>query len=235
MSDGLGIRGLGTDLVEIDRFRLAMARRACSRSGCSATTSAYAYRQHDPVPRLAVRFGAKEATMKALGVGLAERVRFHDVEVVRDDGGAPSLALHGKAAALARERGVHRLAPLAHAHRHDGDGRRHRGGLRGTVMGPVLTPAEMGDADRRTIAAGTPVEVLMDRAGRAVAWEVVGSWAVRTVVAPSSSAARATTAATGSSRPTRSRDGDAHASRARRRRRPPPCARACAQLTSLST
>jgi hydroxyethylthiazole kinase-like uncharacterized protein yjeF len=37
---------------------------------------------------------------------------------------------------------------------------------------PVLTPEAMGDADRRTIEAGTPVEVLMERAGRAVAWEV---------------------------------------------------------------
>jgi NAD(P)H-hydrate epimerase len=37
---------------------------------------------------------------------------------------------------------------------------------------PVVTPAEMAECDRRTIAAGTPVEVLMDRAGRAVAWEV---------------------------------------------------------------
>jgi hydroxyethylthiazole kinase-like uncharacterized protein yjeF len=39
-------------------------------------------------------------------------------------------------------------------------------------MEPILTPAEMADADTRTIAAGTPVEVLMDRAGTAVAWAV---------------------------------------------------------------
>jgi ADP-dependent NAD(P)H-hydrate dehydratase / NAD(P)H-hydrate epimerase len=39
-------------------------------------------------------------------------------------------------------------------------------------MEPVVTPEQMGEADRRTIAAGTPVEVLIERAGRAVAWHV---------------------------------------------------------------
>ena len=37
-------------------------------------------------------------------------------------------------------------------------------------MQPILTPEAMGRADRRTIEAGTPVEALMERAGRAVAW-----------------------------------------------------------------
>jgi ADP-dependent NAD(P)H-hydrate dehydratase / NAD(P)H-hydrate epimerase len=53
-------------------------------------------------------------------------------------------------------------------------------------MRPVLTPAEMGEADRRTIVAGTPVDVLMERAGRAVAWavrrEMGGTYGRRVVV-----------------------------------------------------
>ena len=103
----LGIRGLGTDLVEIERFRLALQRRASLPDRLFTDgEQRYAYEHHDPVSRLAVRFGAKEAVMKALGAGLGS-FAFRDVEVVRDDdSGAPSLALHGAAAALAEARGV---------------------------------------------------------------------------------------------------------------------------------
>jgi holo-[acyl-carrier protein] synthase len=103
----MGIRGLGTDLVEIERFRLALQRRASLPDRLFTDGERrYAYEHHDPVSRLAVRFGAKEAVMKALGAGLGA-FGFRDVEVVRDDdSGAPALALHGAAAELATTRGV---------------------------------------------------------------------------------------------------------------------------------
>jgi len=106
MADALGIRGLGTDLVEIARFRLALSRRVhLSDRLFTAGEQEYAFGQHDPVHSLAARFGAKEAVMKALGAGLGA-FAFRDVEVVRADSGEPSLALHGAAAARAEERGV---------------------------------------------------------------------------------------------------------------------------------
>jgi len=106
MTEGLGVRGLGTDLVEIERFRLALARRSTLPDRLFTDgEQEYAYGQHDPVHSLAARFGAKEAVMKALGAGLGA-FAFREVEVVRDDSGAPALVLHGAAAALAADRGV---------------------------------------------------------------------------------------------------------------------------------
>lgn len=68
---------------------------------------AYAARAVDPGQRLAARFAAKEALSKALGVGIGA-LSWRDVEVVRDDNGAPELSLTGRAAALAAGRGVDR-------------------------------------------------------------------------------------------------------------------------------
>ncbi len=66
---------------------------------------AYAEAVRDPAQRYAARFAAKEAAMKALGVGLGA-VDWHDLEVVRADSGRPELVVTGRAAALAAERGV---------------------------------------------------------------------------------------------------------------------------------
>lgn len=100
------VLGIGVDLVECDRFRLALERRA--RIGERLFSDAereYAYRHREPVPHLAARFAVKEAVMKAMGVGLW-KFAMRDVEVLRRPSGQPEIALHAKAAELAEQRGV---------------------------------------------------------------------------------------------------------------------------------
>ena len=67
----------------------------------------YVAPQADPVPSLAVRFAAREAVMKSLGLGLGA-FGFHDVWVERSDSGAPFLQITGKALGLAEQAGVRR-------------------------------------------------------------------------------------------------------------------------------
>jgi len=101
-----GVIGLGLDAVEVDRFRRVLQRTpGVARRLFTDTERAYGARASDPTQRLAARFAAKEATMKALGVGLGS-FRFRDVEVVKAPSGAPSLRLTGRAAQLAEELGV---------------------------------------------------------------------------------------------------------------------------------
>jgi holo-[acyl-carrier protein] synthase len=107
--------GVGTDLVEVERFRKAISRTASLADRLfSEDERAYAGDQQDPAKSLAARFAAKEAAMKALRVGLGD-VDFHDIEVVRQEGGAPMLAVRGRAERLATARGVTEwLVSLSH-------------------------------------------------------------------------------------------------------------------------
>ncbi len=61
----------------------------------------------DPA-RLAARFAAKEATMKALGSG--EGMRLTDIELRREPSGQVRIELSGRPAELASEAGFERLA-----------------------------------------------------------------------------------------------------------------------------
>ena len=97
--------GVGIDAVDVARFSLILRRRPgfeervftpLERSTCGGAPG-----------RLAARFAAKEATMKALGVGLGA-FAFHDVEVEREASGRPVLLVVGRAAALAEAAGVRR-------------------------------------------------------------------------------------------------------------------------------
>jgi holo-[acyl-carrier protein] synthase len=103
------VLGVGIDLVEVARIAGLLARhpdrfvdRICGPA--EVDRSRTALDQH-----VAGLFAAKEAVMKALGTGWAEGVGFRDVEVVRGPAGAPTVRLHGAAAAHAERLGAQRV------------------------------------------------------------------------------------------------------------------------------
>ncbi len=98
--------GIGVDAVEIERFRRSLQRTPSMRDRLFTPHELeYVEPKADPVPSLAARFAAREAVMKALGVGLGA-FGFHDVWVTRAPSGAPSLAFTGAALTLATAAGV---------------------------------------------------------------------------------------------------------------------------------
>jgi holo-[acyl-carrier protein] synthase len=107
--------GVGLDAVDVERFRAVLTRRPrlVERVFTDAERHSTGARA-DPVPGLAARFAAKEATMKALGVGLGA-LGFHDVEIATAPSGAPELVLSGRALHLAADAGVSKcLVSLTH-------------------------------------------------------------------------------------------------------------------------
>ena len=104
---------LGQDLVDVGRFRRALARqeRGFRRRVLTAAEWAWSASEADPVPRAAACFAAKEAAFKALGTGWGAGVGWQDVEVVED---GSALKLSGRAEALAAEAGLVLTVSLAH-------------------------------------------------------------------------------------------------------------------------
>ncbi|GMV81141.1 MAG: holo-[acyl-carrier-protein] synthase [Planctomycetota bacterium] len=102
------IVGLGLDIVELDRIRAIYQRHPerFPRRILTEAEAAYVLRHKDPTERLAGRWAAKEAALKALGTGLAAGIRWRDVEILPDARGKPCLHLHAKARDRAAELGA---------------------------------------------------------------------------------------------------------------------------------
>ena len=102
----MAVKGIGIDAVDIERFRTSLLRTPTMRERLfTASELAYVAPKLDPVPSLAARFAAREAVMKAMGLGLGA-FGFHEVWVDRAESGVPSLAITGRALELAIDRGI---------------------------------------------------------------------------------------------------------------------------------
>jgi holo-[acyl-carrier protein] synthase len=91
----------GVDLVAVDAFARLLAREG-PRFADAVFTADEQAACSGQAERLASRFAAKEAVLKALGVGV-DRVRLSDIEVRNAASGRPAVQLHGEAAALAAQ------------------------------------------------------------------------------------------------------------------------------------
>lgn len=102
----MSVVGVGTDAVDIARARDILDRHGerATRRFLTDLEAHYVNGSALPARHFASRLAAKEATYKALqSLPGARGIGWLDIEVIRDDEGAPSLQLHGLAARVAAQ------------------------------------------------------------------------------------------------------------------------------------
>jgi len=110
------VRGLGIDIVEIERLRRSMSRTmGFAERVFDPGEIEYCRSMADPARHFAARFAAKEAVMKALGTGWSQGVAFKDIVVDHPEAGPPEVRLSGASAERFAELGGQRiLLSLSH-------------------------------------------------------------------------------------------------------------------------
>jgi len=100
-------KGVGIDIVEVERLRRAVCRNPAAFGG-----GFYPWRMAILLwggkinfPSLAARFAGKEAVLKALGCGWPE-IPWREIEIVKGGTGPPEVHLGPLARAKAAERGI---------------------------------------------------------------------------------------------------------------------------------
>jgi len=97
------VKGIGTDIVNIERIKNSIAKFKEKFQDKIFTQEEwnYCWNKKNPYPSLAARFAAKEAVLKALGIGKSN-IKWQDIEVKLDPEGKPIINLSGVAAETAR-------------------------------------------------------------------------------------------------------------------------------------
>lgn len=103
--------GIGIDLVDVSRIERALERRPRLAARLfTAREIEYAGSHRRPARHLAARFAAKEAVVKALGLGSGTCLR--DIEII--PGSPPEVELHDEVAQVATDRDLTVKVSLTH-------------------------------------------------------------------------------------------------------------------------
>lgn len=102
------IVGIGSDIARIERFARALKRHGprFAERILGPEEQLLWQAKGQAIAYLAKRFAAKEAFVKALGLGLRSGMQWGDIQVVNDALGKPSLMLSGEAQRLFQASGA---------------------------------------------------------------------------------------------------------------------------------
>ena len=101
------IVGIGTDICDISRIERIVKRQKGFAERILTVEEITTYKKRsNSAQYLASRFAAKEATLKALGTGLAQGINWHDLETSHLQSGQPVMSLYGRALQIANEKQV---------------------------------------------------------------------------------------------------------------------------------
>jgi holo-[acyl-carrier protein] synthase len=93
------MRGIGIDIVETARIASRCEKKAFLDLVFTPQEQEYCLARGNSAECLAARFAAKEAYMKAVGLGWSENAEFLEIEIVSTESGKPEIRLHGKSKA----------------------------------------------------------------------------------------------------------------------------------------
>ncbi len=105
------IVSIGIDIAEVYRIRDTIARtpRFSTRVFTDAEREYCESKGAAAAQSYAARFAAKEAFLKALKTGWSGKIAWHDIEIILDENGAPSLKIAGESALILEKLGANRV------------------------------------------------------------------------------------------------------------------------------
>ena len=110
----------GVDIIEIKRIKKAVESNQDKFLSKVFTQKEIEYCENRAAVRYqhyAARFAAKEAVVKALGIGFSQGIWWTEIEVIKDVNGRPAVKLYGNAQKAAEKMGIKSLnLSLSHCH-----------------------------------------------------------------------------------------------------------------------
>lgn len=115
------VKGIGVDIVEINRIKKADKRSKDEfiRKIFTYDEISYCKSQKNPYQHFAARFAAKEALLKSFGLGILDGISLKDIEIKNGKNNRPYINLKNKLLLLKKKKNIKNIfVSLSHFNRY---------------------------------------------------------------------------------------------------------------------